>query len=88
MSVWRAEHPLPEMFGWLARIDQHPPLYYTLLHFWLLPGDAAAYARALSALLSTLAIPVVFLLGRRLGGAPLGLVAAVLLALSPFAVRL
>jgi hypothetical protein len=86
-SVWMAEHPLPELFAWLTRIDQHPPLYYTLLHFWLLPGDEAGYVRLLSAGLSTLAIPVLFLIGRRIGGAPIGLTAALILALSPFHVR-
>ena len=33
-----AEHPLSTLFDRLTLIDQHPPLYYTLLHFWLLPG--------------------------------------------------
>ena len=86
-SVWMAAHSLPELFSWLTKIDQHPPLYYVLLHFWLLPGDEAAYVRLLSAGLSTLAIPVIFLIGRRLGGAPVGLAAALILALSPFHVR-
>ncbi len=86
-SVWMAEHPLPALFSWLTAIDQHPPLYYTLLHGWLLPGDEAAYVRMLSACLSTLTIPVLFLLVHRLAGVRAGLVAALILALSPFQVR-
>jgi mannosyltransferase len=90
-SVWLARQPIGEMLRWVVRIDQHPPLYYTLLHFWmLLLGDGPAIVRSLSALFGVLTIPVVYLLGRRL--APeheqVGLLAALLLALSPFHVRL
>jgi mannosyltransferase len=86
-SVWMAEHPVPALFAWLIRIDQHPPLYYTFLHFWLKAGDDAGYVRMLSALFSTLAIPVLFLIAARIGGLRAGLIAAVILALSPFQVR-
>lgn len=86
-SVWMATHPVPALFDWLVRIDQHPPLYYTFLHFWLQAGDDAAYVRALSALLSTLTIPVLFLIAGRIAGLRAGLIAALILALSPFHVR-
>ena len=26
-SVWMGRQPLPDLIGWLVRIDQHPPLY-------------------------------------------------------------
>ena len=86
-SVWMAQNTLPELMGWLVRIDQHPPLYYVLLHFWLWFGDSAAHVRMLSALFGTLAIPVIFLVGRRLFGNGVGLIAAFILAISPFHVR-
>lgn len=86
-SVWMAAHPLPAMFDWLIRIDQHPPLYYTLLHFWLQAGDEASYVRALSALFSTLTIPVLVLIAARIADRRAGFIAAVILALSPFHVR-
>ena len=90
-SVWLGWQPVGEMLGWLVRVDQHPPLYYTLLHFWmaLARGDNAATVRALSALCGTLTIPVVYLLGRRLadGDGKVGLLAALILAVSPFHVR-
>ena len=87
-SVWLARHPLGEMIAWIARIDQHPPLYYLLLHFWIgLVGDGPAAVRLLSALLSTLTIPAMYLLGRRLLGPAVGILAALILALSPFHVR-
>jgi mannosyltransferase len=97
-SVWMGRQPIPGMLSWLIRIDQHPPLYYLLLRFWMQAGDAigtmatpgwsAAWVRALSALASTGNIPVLYLLGRRLAGRHVGLLAAFVLALSPFHVYL
>jgi len=31
-SVWLAKHSVADMLQWITRIDQHPPLYYFLLH--------------------------------------------------------
>ncbi len=86
-SVWVGWQPVGELLGWLVNVDQHPPLYYTLLHFWMAFGDDAAAVRALSALLGSLTIPVIYLLGRRLADAQVGLLAALLLAVSPFHIR-
>ncbi len=86
-SVWMGRQPLNEMFGWLLKVDQHPPLYYTILHFWLAFGDEAAVVRAFSALVSTLTIPVVYWLGHQVGGRTIALLVAFILALSPFHVR-
>ena len=86
-SIWLARQPLGELWSWLVRIDQHPPLYYTLLQLWLRLGDDAGTVRLLSALCSTATIPVLFAIGRRLGGPALGLTAALILALAPFHVR-
>ena len=86
-SIWMGQQPLAEMLQWLVRIDQHPPLYYMLLRAWLGLGDGTGTVRALSALCSTLTVPVIFLLGRRLSGLWAGLLAALLLAVSPFHVH-
>lgn len=69
-SVWMAWRSLSDMLAWVIRIDQHPPLYYFLLHFWIWPDDSAATVRALSALLGILTLPVIYLLGQRLMGHP------------------
>lgn len=86
-SVWMARQPMADMLDWLVRIDQHPPLYYALLHFWMGLGDGEAAVRALSALCGILTIPALYLLGRRLVGQEVGLLAALILAVSPFHVR-
>jgi uncharacterized membrane protein len=31
-SVWLSGHSIAEMLQWIIKIDQHPPLYYLLLH--------------------------------------------------------
>ena len=34
-SVWLANQGAGDMLQWIAKIDQHPPLYYLLLHYWV-----------------------------------------------------
>ncbi len=87
-SVWLANHSVADMLQWTARIDQHPPLYYLLLHYWIaLNGDTPYYVRLLSALFGAGTIPIIYLIGKRLSGTAVGLAAAVFLAFSPFNIR-
>jgi len=84
-SVWIASHDISEMLQWITRIDQHPPLYYLLLHYWIMYyGDSPFYVRLLSALFGAATIPVIYLIGKRISGDVMGLAAAVLLSLSLF----
>jgi len=84
-SVWLANHSVADMLQWMIKIDQHPPLYYLLLHYWIaLNGDTPYYVRLLSALFGAGTIPIIYLIGKRMSGAIVGLAAAVILALSPF----
>ena len=72
-SVWMAGHGVGEMLGWVARIDQHPPLYYLLLHYWIaLTGDTPYDVRLLSVLFGAAAIPVIYLIGKRMSGLAMG----------------
>jgi len=84
-SVWLANQSIHEMLQWVIQIDQHPPLYYLLLHYWIAYfGDTPYEARLLSALFGTATIPLIYLIGKRISGAVVGLAAAVFLALSLF----
>lgn len=84
-SVWLARQSTGDLLQWIVKIDQHPPLYYLLLHEWVaLSGDTPYDVRLLSALFGTATIPIIFLIGRRLAGPVVGLAAAVFLAFSPF----
>jgi mannosyltransferase len=68
-----------------AAAEEHPLLYYTLLHGWLaLFGNSPAAARLLSALLGTGTAGLVYLLGRQLGTGRVAFLAALVVALSPF----
>ena len=85
VSVWLADHSLPDMLYWIVKIDPHPPLYYLLLHYWIaLKGDTPYYARLFSALFGAGTIPMIYLIGKHMSGAMTGLAAAVFLAFSPY----
>lgn len=61
------------------------PLHAVLLFIWSIWGGYGdAWARSLSAVLGLATLPLLYLLGRRLGGHAVGLTAAFLLAVSPF----
>ena len=84
-SVWLANQSVVDMLEWIVKIDQHPPLYYLLLHYWIAHfGDTPYYVRLLSVLFGVATIPIIYLIGKRMSGVMMGLAAAVLLALSPF----
>jgi mannosyltransferase len=88
-SIWVANHGQVEIWSWLIRIDQHPPLYYSLLGLWQnLFGDLQGPVRAFSALCSILTIPIFYAAARRLAQDEItALIAAAILAISPFHVR-
>lgn len=84
-SVWLANQSVADMLQWIVKIDQHPPLYYLLLHYWMAHyGDTPYYVRLLSALFGAATIPIIYLIGKRLSGTVMGLTATVFLAFSPF----
>ncbi len=61
----------------------HPPLHYVVVHFvFRLLGESVFVARLPSAIVGAAAVPLLFLLGRRLYDARTGLLAAALLLVS------
>lgn len=82
-SSWIANLPLDQLWRTTLQIDTHPPLYYTLLHLWIGPDSSEAALRSLSALFGTATVPVLYLVGREVGGRRLGLLVAGLQAVSP-----
>ena len=68
-------------------MEEHPPLYSVILFFWLrLVGTEPFALRLLSVVFGTLAVALVYVLGRRLVSSQVGLIAAALMTLSAFAV--
>ena len=83
-SVYLAQMSMGEITARTAA-DIQPPVYYYLLHGWMLAlGRSEVALRLLSAVFGVLTVPLVFLLARRLLGAGAGLLAALLIAVSPF----
>ena len=65
--------------------DIHPPLYYYLLHFWRSIFGSSQFAlRSLSAALGVLLVALTFLIGRKVFGGGVGLLAAFAAAINPF----
>jgi 4-amino-4-deoxy-L-arabinose transferase-like glycosyltransferase len=62
----------------------NPPLFYWLEHVMLVFGDSEFVLRFLPALLGVLTIPVVYYIGKEFRDSNVGLIAAALLAFSPF----
>jgi mannosyltransferase len=87
-SVAIATEPTPAAVLAALREDGAPPLYYLLLAGWTsLFGTSDLAVRSLSGLASVAALPLVWALGRRLGGPTVGTAALLLLATNPFAIR-
>jgi uncharacterized membrane protein len=82
-SWWLARQPMDTVWRYVLSVDQHPPLYYSLLQLWLGPDDRETGLRAFSVLWSVPTVPLVFLIGRRVAGPAAGVLAAVLQAVSP-----
>ena len=83
-SVYLARMGLAEIAARTAA-DIQPPLYYYLLHGWMqLFGGSSGTLRGFSLLFGVLSVPLSFAVARRLfGGHLAGLLAALLMAVSP-----
>ena len=87
LNVNIAALPLGDIGGAL-RHDGHPPLFYWLLHGWMsVVGEGDVAVRSLSGVFSVAALPLMWMVGDRVGGPRVARWSLVLLALSPFAVR-
>ncbi len=82
-SWYFAQQSLDFLWGDAARLEANPPFYYTILKAFLWLGQSEAVLRLPSVLLGALAIPLIYLLGRIVGGHPAGLCAALILTTSP-----
>jgi uncharacterized membrane protein len=78
---------LPLDVAWQAMIEDanKPPLYYLFMQLWRMLAGTSEYAfRFPSAAFGLLTVPIIYRLGRRLGGRAIGMIAALLLAVCPF----
>jgi len=81
-SVWVARHSI----SWHIALSVQrifPPLYYLLLHFWLLLGSTEFIVRLLSVIIGLGSVVAIYALAKQLFDARVGLLSALLLAISP-----
>lgn len=84
--VIRARRPLSDLLRNVVDPGENGPLYTLGLASWIkLAGTSEVMVRLPAAIAGTLAIPAMYGLGRALKGSRLGLIAAVLLTISPYA---
>lgn len=87
-SVRTASLPGSEFWARIARPDTPPPLFHVLLHGWIaLFGASEAAVRALPLLFGVFGVGLMYAVGATLFGPRTGLVAAMLLAVSPYQVQ-
>jgi hypothetical protein len=91
LSLYRAQLPLSEITAnvitvdGIATQDTNPPFYFLLLHILiLLAGESVFALRYLGVAAATLAIPAMYGLGFIAFGRRVGILAALLIAISPF----
>jgi len=76
-----------EILPLLAGTDVHPPLYFFLMKAWTsVAGTSEVALRLPSAVASTCAVLLTYFLMRRIASEPVSLLAAFLVAVSPFSV--
>ncbi|MCW5821885.1 MAG: glycosyltransferase family 39 protein [Cyanobacteria bacterium TGS_CYA1] len=71
----------------LVAFDSIRPLYFELMKFWNLFGQNEVWMRLFSTVFGALNIALVYQLGKKLANKKVGLIAAVILALSPMEIH-
>lgn len=83
--VVRAQRPLREVLDTFTAAGENGPLYNLMLWGWIrIAGISEIAVRFPSAVAGALAIPLIYLLARRVAGPTVGLVSALLLAMNPY----
>ena len=88
ISFFIASKPPGEIISYtFTQLWEHPPGYYLLLHYWIqMTGTSEFALRLLSAFGGVLGVVLVGSLARRWFGKPMGVLAALLMAVQPLAV--
>lgn len=84
-SILLSREGIPQILDGTAA-DIQPPLYYVLLHFWLLLGEQAFVVRFLSVLFSLASVALVYAVARHMLGHRVALIAMLMVAIFPLQV--
>jgi len=84
-TLYFAKLPLDQLWNVLQTTEPKPPFYYLLSSAWMRwAGDGEFALRYLSLAFGVLVIPLIYRLGKALGDARLGGLAALLVAVAPY----
>jgi len=83
-TVGRSAISMSEMLKNLINNTTHMPLYFTLMQGWASLGESEFILRYFSVIMGVLTVALIARTGRFIGGWPVGIGAALLLAISPF----
>jgi len=87
-SVYSAQRTLYAITFEGKDVDPHPPLYYYLFHFYLpFAGYSELAIRFFSVIFGILTVALVYAIGKRMFDTRVGMLAAALTAIAPFAVH-
>lgn len=84
-TVWASGLPVTDIVP-EAAASGHPPLYYLLMHAWLIPGSGDTWVLLFSALAGLVTVWLTFLAGREMFSPQAGLWGAAFAAVSPLLV--
>lgn len=84
LQVYTVGRTFPELLANIWHKGFHPPLYFLIAHYWYLLGQSEFMLRFPSAVFGVAAIPVMYLVTRRLFGNMAAGVSALLIAIVPF----
>ncbi len=82
-SYWIANRSVADLLAYLPTWDTHPPLFYLITHWMIGLGGSEWLLRLPSALAGVASIGLIYALGVELFDSPSGVLAALLLAISP-----
>jgi uncharacterized membrane protein len=87
LSVRRAQWSWGEFLAFMQEGVPAMAFYYLLLRFWIVLGESEMMVRLLSVVFGAATVPLVYLIGKRLFEARVGLVAALLMAVNTFHIQ-
>jgi mannosyltransferase len=87
-NFYLAAKPVSEIITPLVTSDPHLPLFFILLHYWMIPaGHSELSLRYLTIFSAVLMVPLVYVLGRRLfPNSNMALIAAFFAAINPYSI--
>jgi uncharacterized membrane protein len=86
-AAWSRPEPI-SIIESTALTENKPPLYYVLLHYWMIPfGQSDTAIRALSACLGIASVYLLYRIGQELFNRRVGILASFLMAINAFAVN-